>query len=198
MSKGAIVGIVIAVIVIIIVVWIIGVYNSMVTKQADVTNGWAQVENQYQRRADLIPNLVETVKGAAKQELTVFTEVTALRSQWADAVSAGDRAAEIETAGELDNAISRLLLVAEDYPELKSNENFLELQDQLEGTENRIAVERKRYNDFVNVYNKYIRVWPNNIFAGWFGFVDEEWFEAEEGSDQPPEVEFDIQPIDVE
>jgi len=198
MSKGAIAGIIIAVIVIIIVIWVIGVYNSMVTKQADVENAWAQVENQYQRRADLIPNLVETVKGAAKQELTVFTEVTALRSQWADAVDAGDREAEIEAANGMDSAISRLLLVAENYPELKSNENFLQLQDQLEGTENRIAVERKRYNDAATVYNKYIRVWPNSMFAGWFGFTDEDLFEAEEGADEVPDVEFDIQPIEVE
>lgn len=198
MSKGAIAGIIIAVIVIIIVIWVIGVYNSMVTKQADVENAWAQVENQYQRRADLIPNLVETVKGAAKQELTVFTEVTALRSQWADAVDSGDREAEIEAANGMDSAISRLLLVAENYPELKSNENFLQLQDQLEGTENRISVERKRYNDAVTAYNKYIRVWPNSMFAGWFGFTDEDLFEAEEGAEEVPDVEFDIQPIEVE
>lgn len=196
MNKGAIIAIIIVVaIALIVVAWIIGVRNSMVTKQADVENGWAQVENQYQRRADLIPNLVETVKGAAKQELTLFTEVTALRSQWTDAVSSGDREAEINTANQMDSAISRLLLVAENYPELKSNENFLALQDELAGTENRIAVERMRYNDGVTVYNKYIRVWPNSVFAGWFGFTDENLFEAEIGAEDAPEVEFDIQPV---
>lgn len=197
MGKGAIIAIIVIVaIALIVFAWVVGVRNSMVTKQADVEEAWAQVENVYQRRADLIPNLVETVKGAAKQELTVFTEVTALRSQWQDAVNSGDVNKEIETAGEMDNAISRLLLVAEDYPELKSNENFLGLQDELAGTENRISTERRRYNETVNVYNKYIRVWPNSAFAGWFGFVDENLFEAEEGADEPPEVEFDIQPIE--
>ena len=196
MNKGAIIAIIVVVALILIVfAWVVGVRNSMVTKQANVEEAWAQVENVYQRRADLIPNLVETVKGAAKQELTVFTEVTALRSQWANAVATGNVEEEIATAGEMDNAISRLLLVAEDYPELKSNENFLGLQDELAGTENRIATERKRYNETVNTYNKYIRIWPKNVFAGWFGFVDENLFEAEAGADQPPTVEFDIQPI---
>jgi LemA protein len=195
MSKGAIVAVIIVVIILVLVMWIIGARNSMITKQADVENSWAQVENQYQRRADLIPNLVETVKGAAKQELTLFTEVASLRSQWASAVSANDREAQITAANEMDGAISRLLLVAENYPELKSNENFLALQDELAGTENRIAVERKRYNDAATVYNKYIRVWPNSILAGWFNFSDEDLFASEAGAENAPTVEFDIQPI---
>lgn len=195
MSKGAIVAVIIVVIILVLVMWVIGARNSMITKQTDVENSWAQVENQYQRRADLIPNLVEVVKGAAKQELTLFTEVAALRSQWASAVDNNDRQAEITAANEMDGAISRLLLVAENYPELKSNENFLALQDELAGTENRIAVERKRYNDAVTVYNKYIRVWPNSMLAGWFNFSDEDLFEAESGAEQAPTIEFDIEPI---
>lgn len=188
MSKGAIVA-VIAVIIILVIgfAYVVGVRNSMITKQADVENSWAQVENQYQRRADLIPNLVEAVKGIAKQELTVFTEVTAERSKWADAKTTDEK---MQAASGLDNAISRLLLVAEDYPELKSNENFLALQDQLEGTENRIAVERMRYNEAVTKYNKYIKTWPNSSFAVWFNFGPKELFQAEEGVDQVPEVRF--------
>ncbi|MFC1721393.1 LemA family protein [Patescibacteria group bacterium] len=196
MSKGAIIAIIVVVaIALIVFAWIVGVRNSMVTRQADVENGWAQVENQYQQRLDLIGNLVEAVKGAAKQELTVFTEVTKLRSQWADAVNSGNRDQEMDTANAIDGVVSKLLLVAEDYPELKSNENFLRLQDQLEGMEHRIATERMRYNDSVTVYNKYIRVWPNSAFAVWFNFSDEELFEAEEGAEDAPQVEFDIQPI---
>ncbi len=187
MSKGILALIIILVVVVILIAVFVGIYNTMIQKQADVQNAWSQVENQYQRRADLIPNLVETVKGITKQELTVFTEVTDSRSQWA---AAQTRDQQIAAANQMDGALGRLIAVAEAYPELKSNENFLGLQTQLEGTENRIAVERGRYNDKVTDFNKYLRVWPNSMFAAMFGFTEEELFKAEAGADQPPEVKF--------
>ncbi len=187
MSKGILALIIILVVVAILIAIFVGVYNTMIQKQANVQNGWSQVENQYQRRADLIPNLVETVKGITKQELTVFTEVTNSRSQWA---AAQTRDQQITAANGMDGALGRLIAVAEAYPEIKSNENFLGLQTQLEGTENRIAVERGRYNDTVTDFNKYLRVWPNSMFASLFGFKDQELFQAAAGADQPPEVKF--------
>ncbi|MBU1119353.1 LemA family protein [Patescibacteria group bacterium] len=190
LACGIIAGVVVL-IGIVIAVFFMGTYNTLVKSRENVDNKWAQVENQYQRRADLIPNLVNTVKGYASHEEDVFTEVTALRSQWGKAVDSGDREQQIEAANGMDSAISRLLLVAESYPELKANENFLQLQAQLEGTENRIAVERMRYNDEVTTYNKKIKVFPTNLIAGMFGFIVVEYFEAEEGSDVVPEVTFD-------
>lgn len=194
MKKGLIAcGIVAAVVVVIaaaIGIYLLSTYNSLVKAREDVDNKWAQVENQYQRRADLIPNLVNTVKGITKQEQDVFIEVTKLRSQWGEAKSSGDRAKEVETANQMDGAISRLLLVAENYPELKSNENFLQLQAQLEGTENRISVERMRYNDQVTSYNKKIKIFPRSLIAGLFGFKEAVYFEAEEGAEKAPKVEF--------
>jgi LemA protein len=187
MGKGIIALIVIVIIVIVGIAVVAGIYNAMVQKQADVQNAWGQVENQFQRRADLIPNLVETVKGYAKQEETVLTEVTRLRSQWQEATT---REAQVTAANELEGALGRLMVVVENYPDLKSSQNFLALQDELAGTENRVAVERKRYNDAVTVYNKYIRVWPNSMFAAWFGFKDETLFQAEAGAEQAPEVKF--------
>jgi len=144
--------------------WFVGAYNSLITLSESVDTSWAQVENQYQRRADLVPNLVNTVKGYAAHEKDLFTEITELRSQWASATS---RQGKIESAEGLEGAIGRLLLVAENYPQLKANENFLALQTQLEGTENRIAVERKRYNDAVRSYNIKIKRIPTNIVANW-------------------------------
>lgn len=186
---GAIIG-VILVVLIGLGLWLGGVYNSMVRAEEDVDNAWAQVENQYQRRADLIPNLVETVRGFADQEEEIFTEVARLRSQWGEARESGTRAEQVEAAGALESGLSRLLLVVENYPELKSNENFLELQAQLEGTENRVAVERKRYNDAVTDFNKLVRTFPRNLLAGFFGFEEAAYFEAEEGSEQAPVVNF--------
>lgn len=187
MSKGILALIIILVVVVILIAVFVGVYNTMIQKQADVQNAWSQVENQYQRRADLIPNLVETVKGITKQELAVFTEVTDSRSQWA---AAQNRDQQITAANNMDGALGRLIAVAEAYPEIKSNENFLGLQTQIEGTENRIAVERGRYNDTVTDFNKYLRVWPNSMFASLFGFQNEELFQAAAGSDQPPAIVF--------
>lgn len=168
----------------------IGTYNSLVTKQEAAKTAWSQVENQYQRRFDLIPNLVETVKGFAKQEREVLTEVTRLRSQWGEARATGNIAQAQQAARGLDAALSRLLLVVERYPELKSNQNFLRLQDQLEGTENRISVERRRYNLAVQGYNIAIRRFPTNLMASVFGFSRMQLFEAEEGAAKAPKVKF--------
>lgn len=180
----------IAAVILILALWVMGTYNGLVTADEQVKEGWGNVETQYQRRVDLIPNLVETVKGFAKQELTVFTEVTRMRSQWGEAKTAGNIDGQIAAARGLDGAIGRLLLVAENYPQLKSNENFLKLQDELAGTENRVAVARTRYNEVVRQYNVKTRSFPGNIIARWFGFSQKTSFEAEEGSDQAPQVSF--------
>ena len=165
-------------------------YNSLVTKQEAAKTAWSQVENQYQRRFDLIPNLVETVKGFAKQEREVLTEVTRLRSQWGEARTTGNIAQAQQAARGLDAVLSRLLLVVERYPELKSNQNFLKLQDQLEGTENRISVERRRYNLAVKDYNISIRRFPTNFLASMFGFSRMSLFEAEVEAQKAPKVKF--------
>lgn len=170
--------------------WFVGTYNSLIRAETEVEEKWAQVENQYQRRADLIPNLVSTVKGFAAHEKELFLEVTRLRSQWANSVSSGDRESQIESARGMDSAISRLLLVAENYPQLRSNENFLALQSQLEGTENRISVERMRYNEKVREYNIKIRRIPTSFIANMYGYEKKEFFQADEGTQQVPNVEF--------
>lgn len=163
-------------------------YNSMVTMDENVNGAWAQVENVLQRRYDLIPNLVNTVKGYASHEEEVFTRVTEARSKVA---GAGSPAARMEAEGELSSALSRLMVVVENYPQLKANQNFVMLQDQLEGTENRIAVERGRYNEAVRAYNTYIRQFPATMIAGMFGFEKHEFFEAPEAAQTAPKVEFD-------
>jgi LemA protein len=168
----------------------IGIYNGLVSSQEEAKTAWAQVENQYQRRADLIPNLVETVKGYAAQEKTVLEEVTRLRSQWGEARNSGDINKSLEAAKGLDGALSRLMVVVERYPELKSNQNFMKLQDQLEGTENRISVERRRFNEAVLSYNKKIRTFPGALLAGFFGFERMPLFEAEEKAKKAPVVKF--------
>lgn len=162
-------------------------YNSMVRAEEDVDGAWAQVENVLQRRADLIPNLVETVKGYAQQERDIFTEVAQARSRLIGAQGPREAA---EANENLTSALGRLLAISERYPDLKSNQNFLRLQDELAGTENRIAVERMRYNDEVRAFNKLISTFPNNLFAGPFGFDRHEYFEAEEESRVPPRVSF--------
>jgi len=167
-----------------------GIYNGLVSAQEESKTAWAQVENQYQRRADLIPNLVETVKGYAAQEKNVLEEVTRLRSQWGEARQSGNINKSLEAAQGLDSALSRLMLVVERYPELKSNQNFMKLQDQLEGTENRISVERRRYNQAAMNYNKKIRTYPGAFFAGIFGFERMALFEAEAGAKKVPSVKF--------
>ncbi len=187
LSKGWITLIIVGVLVLFFILWVIGTYNSLITLDMNANNAWAQVETQYQRRVDLIPNLVETVKGYAKQEQTLFTKITELRSQWASAKTVDQK---ITTANELDTAFARLMVVVENYPELKSSANFLALQDELAGTENRIAVERKRFNDAIAKYNIKVRRFPSKIIAGIFGFEQRMFFEAQEGAETPPKVTF--------
>src|SRR3954468_22143517 len=162
--------------------------NQLVTKNESVKAAGSQVDIVLQRRADLIPNLVETVKGFAQQEQTVFGDIAKARSAL---LSAGTPQQKIAANGQLDNALGRLLVVVENYPQLRSNENFLRLQDELAGTENRIAVERKRYNDTLQDYNTYLQIFPHNVFAGWAGFQkNDAYFTASEGSRQVPRVNF--------
>jgi LemA protein len=192
MSKGVIVGGVILLVIVLIVLMFFGQYvsvrNNLVSKNEAVKSAWSQVDVVLQRRADLIPNLVETVKGFAAHEEKVFGDIAAARSAL---LSAGTPQQKIAANGQLDNALGRLLVVVENYPNLKSNENFMRLQDELAGTENRIAVERKRYNDTLQDYNTYIQQFPNNIFAGWSGFKpNDAYFKAEEGSRTAPKVNF--------
>src|SRR5205807_9871436 len=188
MGKGLIAVIVLALIALVVFGQYIGVRNTLVTKNESVKSAWSEVDVQMQRRADLIPNLVETVKAYAKQEQTVFGDIAKARSAL---LSAGSPSEKIAANQQLDGALGRLLAIVENYPQLKSNENFLRLQDELAGTENRIAVERKRYNDTLQDYNTYIQQFPHNIFAGWAGFKpNEAYFAASEGSRQVPKVNF--------
>jgi LemA protein len=162
--------------------------NQMVTLNEQVRSNWAQVDVVLQRRAELIPNLVETVKGFAAQEQTVFDDIAKARAALGGARTPQEK---ITANGQLDGALSRLLVVVENYPQLKSNEQFLKLQDELAGTENRIAVERKRYNDSVQAYNTFIAKFPNSIFAGWAGFQrNNAYFEASAASREAPKVQF--------
>jgi LemA protein len=173
-----------------------GSYNSMVDKQEGVTKAWSNVENQYQRRSDLIPNLVNTVKGYAKHEQGTLEGVVAARSKATQITIDPDKLtpeklqAYQKAQGDVTTALGKLLAITENYPDLKANQNFLELQAQLEGTENRIAVERGRFNELAKEYNAYIRKFPRNIFAGMFGFEKKPYFEAEAGAEKAPKVEF--------
>lgn len=171
-------------------------YNSMIEKQETVDQKWADVQTQYQRRADLVENLVNTVKGAAEFEKSVLTDVIEARSK---ATSININADELtpeniqnfqKAQSQLSGALSKLLVTVERYPDLKANANFRDLQTQLEGTENRIAVSRQNFNASVQEYNTYIRKFPNNFTAGWFDFEKKAYFEAEEGSEKAPKVEF--------
>ena len=192
MGKGLIAVLVVVVIVGLIALIVFGQYvsvrNNLVSKNEAVKSAWSQVDIVLQRRADLIPNLVETVKGYAKQEQTVFGDIAKARSAL---LSAGTPQDKIAANNQLDGALGRLLLIVENYPQLKSNENFMRLQDELAGTENRIAVERKRYNDTLQDYNTYVQQFPNNIFARWAGFKpNPAYFQASEASRQVPKVDF--------
>jgi len=179
--------IIIGIIILILILGIIGTYNKFVTGEEGVDAQWANIETVLQRRFDLIPNLVNTVKGFAAHEKEIFTEVTRLRSQWA---SAGTANAKVGVANEMQGALGRLMLVAENYPQLKSNQNFLALQEELAGTENRISVERRRYNESVRRYNTTIRKFPGRLFAGLFGFEKRTAFEAAPEAATVPTVEF--------
>ena len=191
MSKGKIAFVAVAGIVFLLAISLYGffkgTYNRFVSMDEAVKSSWAQVENQLQRRYDLIPNLVETVKGYAKQEKDVLIEVTNARSKVGGAANVQDK---IAANNELSGALSRLLVVIERYPELKSNQNFIRLQDELAGTENRIAVERMRYNETVKSYNVAIRSFPANLLAGMFGFQKAAFFEAPAAAKPAPQVRF--------
>lgn len=162
-------------------------YNDMVSQQEQIKTAWAQVENQLQRRYDLIPNLVETVKGYAKQETTIFTAIADARARIGSAQTVGQK---IEANTELSSALARLLVVVENYPVLRSSENFLRLQDELAGTENRLSVERMRYNDTVRAYNIRVRQFPANLVASSFNFGQHPLFEAPAVAKQAPQVKF--------
>ena len=162
-------------------------YNQLVALQQNIQGAWAQVQNQLQRRNDLIPNLVNTVKGYATHEQQVFEAVANARSRL---LAAGTRDEQIDAAQGLQGALGRLLAIAEQYPQLKANEQFNRLSDELAGTENRIAVERMRFNDAVRAYNTYRNSFPTVLYAGWLGFKEEKFFEAPAGAQQVPQVDF--------
>ena len=202
MKKSAVTALVIIGIIVLFAVgacsFYTGTYNSFVTMEEGVKGQWAQVENQYQRRFDLIPNLVATVKGYAAHESQVFTDVSEARAKAGGVMQMSDQLLNDpeafrrfqEAQASLGGALSRLLSVTEQYPELKANEQFLSLQDQLEGTENRISVERKRFNDAVQLYNRTIRMFPQNIIAGMSGFTQKPYFTADEKASSAPAVSF--------
>lgn len=200
-SRGLLIALVVVGIVVVValaaVLWGVGVYNRLVSLDEGVQSAWSQVENQYQRRAELIPNLVETVKGFAAQEKSVLLGVTEARAKVGqitvtkEVLEDPDAFSKFQAAqDQFSSAISRLLAVAENYPQLKSNENFLALQNQLEGTENRIAVERRNYNLVVQSYNTSIRKFPGSFVAGFAGFREKQYFKAKEGAETAPQVKF--------
>jgi LemA protein len=168
--------------------WYVGTRNTLVTLEETIDSSWAEIDNQLQRRTDLIPNLVNTVKGYAKQEREVFTQIAEARSKLAGARTVGEKAAGYNG---LETALSRLLVIVERYPELKSNVNFIRLQDELAGTENRIAVARKRYNDSVRTFNTKIRRFPSSTVARNMGLEKKEYFQIEERAREVPQVDFD-------
>ncbi len=186
------IGLIIVIILVVLGFWLgstyIGHRNDMVRKKEAINAAWSQVDVVLQRRADLIPNLVETVKGYASQEVKVFGDIAAARAALIGAKTPQDK---IAANGQLDGALSRLLVIVENYPQLKSNENFMRLQDELAGTENRIAIERRRYNETLQDYNTYIGLFPNNIVASMSGFTrNDAYFKTEEGARQVPKVNF--------
>lgn len=200
-SRGMLIALVVlgAVVVVLlgVLLWATGIYNNLIALDEAVQSSWSQVENQYQRRADLVPNLVETVRGFASQEREVLLGVTEARSRVGqltvtrEILNDPEAFARFQSAqDQFSAALTRLLAVAENYPTLKSNENFLALQTQLEGTENRIAVERRRFNEVVQQFNTAIRRFPARIVAGFIGFQEKQYFKAREGADVPPQVRF--------
>lgn len=187
---------VIAAVVVAVALWAVAGYNSLVNADEAVSTAWSNVENQYQRRADLIPNLVNTVKGYAAHEKETLDAVVSARTRATQVTVDADnmtpeKFTEYQKAqGEVGAALSRLIAISESYPDLKANQNFLELQAQLEGTENRISVERRNFNETAKSYNASIRRFPNNLLAGMFGFEKRLYFEAQEGAEKVPEVSF--------
>lgn len=196
LSKGWIILIVVVGVIILLISWVTGINNNLVTKEEGVNTAWANVENVYQRRLDLIPNLVNTVKGVAKFEQQTLTAVIEARAK-ATSVQINPKNLDegsIQKFQEAQNGVSaalgRLMVVVERYPELKATQNFSELQAQLEGTENRISVERMKFNESAQAYNTYLRRFPNSIFAGMLGFQKKAYFEAQTGAEKAPTVEF--------
>jgi LemA protein len=183
-SKLGVVGIAIVV----GILYLVSFYNGLVGKSQGIDGQWAQVETQYQRRFDLIPNLVESVEGIFTQEQEVFGDIAEARTRYSGAATVDDKAA---AAGELESALGRLLVVVENYPDLRSNESVQQLMDDLSGTENRISVERRRFNDQVRDYNTVIKRVPGNMLAPMFGFSDRAYFESAEGAEAAPRVQFD-------
>lgn len=171
----------------IVLLWVWSGYNGLITAKEGVDASWAQVETQYQRRFDLIPNLVSTVEGASEFEQETFTDITKARTQWQEA---GNTSAQIAAANDLDSALARLLVTVENYPNLKATQAYRDLLVQLEGTENRIAVARRDYNEIVRGYNVVVKRFPKNVLAGMFGFYPEDFFETTDGSENAPKVEF--------
>ncbi|MDO8537642.1 MAG: LemA family protein [archaeon] len=184
MNRNLLIGIGAVILVILFIgLWFFGTYNSLIAKDQAVESQWGQVQVVLQRRFDLIPNLVETVKGFASQEQTIYDKITQARTKYA-----GNQT--VENANEVESWLSRLLVIVESNPEIKSNTNFLALQDQLEGTENRISVERMRFNDEVRSFNTLVKQFPSNFVAGMFGFTTKDYFETVAGADVPPVVDF--------
>jgi LemA protein len=200
MKKGCLISIIIAallgLVILGIMLWGTKIYNQMVTLQEGVTSQWGNVETQYQRRADLIPNFVNTVKGAASFEQETLTKVIEARAKATQVTidptkMTAENMQQFQAAqGELSSALSRLMVVVEKYPELKATQNFRDLQVELEGTENRISVERRKFNDVAREFNTYIRRFPNNFIAGPFGFTVRPYFESMEGAEKAPQVQF--------
>jgi len=196
MKKGTLITIVVIALLGAITAWVIGCYNTLVTMQENVENAWSQVETQYQRRSDLVPNLVATVKGYASHEEATLVGVMEARAKASQMtidptnVTPEQLAAFQNAQGELSQALGRIMAIAENYPNLKANENFRQLADQLEGTENRIAYARQMFNDTAKAFNTKIRRFPSNIVAGMFGFERKAYFEAEAGAEQAPVVAF--------
>lgn len=199
MKKWLIPVIILVVIAFAVYQWAVGFNNTAVQYEADAKTAWSNVESSYQRRNDLIGNLVQTVQGAADFERGTLTDVIEARAKATSTtidvndLSAENLAAFQQAQTGLSSALSRLLVTVERYPDIKANQNFLELQTQLEGTENRINVERNRFNESVNIYDVHIKKFPNSIFAGWFGFDEMARYQADPGADQVPEVEFDFE-----
>jgi len=175
-------------IIVILGIWFFASYNGLVRREVTVDKAWSDIEVQYQRRFDLIPNLVNTVKGYSGFEERVITEVTDARSRWQGAVAKGDTNSAVAAAGQVDGALSRLIAVAENYPDLKASQTYLSLMDELAGTENRVAVSRTRYNEAATDYNYAIRRIPTSIVAGMFGFEKKALFEAKAGASEAPVV----------
>lgn len=195
MKKGLLIGIVVVVLLGIIALvlggWVAATYNSLIQKRVAVENQWANVEAQYQRRFDLIPNLVAATKGYLKQELTIFKMITEARTKYAGAGTVDEKVAAVN---QLETALGRLLAIIEDNPEIKSDQVVIDLMYELTGTENRISVERTRYNERVQEYNTTIKMFPTMIIAGILGFQEKPFFVAQAGAEEAPEVELEVQP----